>query len=126
MLAQLSSRLAAMQLRLGRVDGFGSNAWAVNRTGTPDGIAVIASDGHLPLTSPALFYQIGLDTTVLGAGETHTLGVTIPGMPMIAVGTNGTLAWGERGKEKLAIPVRVVAVNAVSIAPPPAGLRRTE
>ena len=37
-----------------------------------------------------------------------------------------TLACGERGKVKRAMPVWVVAVSAASIAPPPTGLRRTE
>jgi hypothetical protein len=37
-----------------------------------------------------------------------------------------TLACGLRGKVKRAMPVRVVAVSSVSIAPPRTGLRRTE
>ncbi len=74
---------------------WGSNAWAVAGTHSPDGRSILASDGHLPLDIPSLFYQLGLDTSVLGGGDTHQLGTTIPGMPYMAVGTNGDVAWSQ-------------------------------
>ena len=57
--------------------------------------SLLAGDGHLPLDIPSLFYQLGLDTSVLGGGDTHQLGTTIPGMPYMAVGTNGDVAWSQ-------------------------------
>ncbi len=92
---QLAARLDAFEQRFGRdVDaGFGSNAWAVAAGGTKDGRALLAGDGHLPLTIPSLFYQIGFDTAVFGGGDTHQLGLVIPGLPLLAVGTNGKVAW---------------------------------
>lgn len=78
-----------------RVNGYGSNAWAVTGTGTTDGRALAAGDGHLPLSVPSLFYQIGLNDSLFGSGDTHTLGMMIPGLPIQAVGTNGHVAWNQ-------------------------------
>jgi len=75
--------------------GFGSNAWAVAGTATSDGAGLLAGDGHLPLSVPSLFYQIGLDTAVFGGGATHQKGLMIPGLPILAVGTNGKVAWSQ-------------------------------
>lgn len=74
--------------------GFGSNAWAVAGTHTPDGASLMAADGHLPLGIPSILYNVGVDTQVLGSGEgERTLGMVIPGIPFIALGTNGHVAW---------------------------------
>ncbi|MBM4344051.1 MAG: penicillin acylase family protein [Deltaproteobacteria bacterium] len=78
-----------------RGDGFGSNAWAVAGKGAVDGAGLLAGDGHLPLSVPSLFYQIGLDTRVFGGGATHQKGLMIPGLPLLAVGTNGGVAWSQ-------------------------------
>src|SRR4029079_17880317 len=75
--------------------GWGSNAWAVAGAATTDGRALVAGDGHLPLSIPSLFYQIGLDTSVLGDGDTHQMGLVFPGMPVMAVGTNGQVGWSQ-------------------------------
>jgi penicillin amidase len=95
LLSRVRQRLDRWQIRMGRdhVDGWGSNAWAVSGDHTADGAALLAGDGHLELDIPALMYQVGLDTTVLGAGDTHSVGMTIVGIPVLAVGTNGRVAW---------------------------------
>ena len=92
---RLKERNDKLERRLGRIPGeaFGSNAWAVAGTHTPDGRALLAGDGHLPLTVPSLFYQIGLDSAHLGTGDLAQIGMTVPGMPNMAVGTNGDVAW---------------------------------
>lgn len=97
MLERLDARTQRRQDLLGHnwTDGFGSNAWAVMGEHTPDGRALMAGDGHLALDIPGLFWQVGLDTELLGGGDTHQLGVTIPGMPHMAVGTNGDIAWSQ-------------------------------
>lgn len=91
----LHDRLATLGRRLGKGPrgGFGSNIWTVAGSHTKDGAALLASDGHLELSVPSLFWQIGLDTAALGGGETHQLGVTFAGIPLVAAGTNGDLAW---------------------------------
>jgi penicillin amidase len=94
MLDHLADTLERIELRLHRVEGFGSNAWAVMGRATRDGSTLLAADGHLPLTIPSLFYQIGLDTEVLGRGDIHQVGVALPLLPYVAMGTNGRVAWG--------------------------------
>ncbi|MCB9741374.1 MAG: penicillin acylase family protein, partial [Alphaproteobacteria bacterium] len=97
MLARLDARLDRLQGRLGHdwEDGFGSNAWAVMGSHTPDGKAILAGDGHLPLSVPSLFWTVGVDTSVLGGGDTHQVGMFIPGLPFMGVGSNGDVAWGQ-------------------------------
>lgn len=91
------ARDARWQARTGhdRQNGFGSNSWAVSGSGSKDGAGLLAGDGHLPLSVPSLFYQIGLDTSIFGGGPTHQKGLMIPGLPLMAVGTNGTVAWSQ-------------------------------
>ncbi len=73
--------------------GFGSNSWAVAGSVSKDGWGLLAGDGHLSLTIPSYFYQLGLNTSVLGGGDLHQTGLAIPGLPIMAVGTNGHVAW---------------------------------
>ncbi|MFO0648368.1 MAG: penicillin acylase family protein [Polyangiales bacterium] len=94
MLSRLADTLNSIETRLLRVEGFGSNAWAVMGRHTRDGSTLLAADGHLPLTIPSLFYQIGLDTQLLGGGDIHQVGVALPLLPYVAMGTNGSVAWG--------------------------------
>ncbi|HVM96595.1 MAG TPA: penicillin acylase family protein [Candidatus Acidoferrales bacterium] len=95
MLSQLAANLDGIKQRLGRVDGFGSNAWAVAGAKTPSGATLVAGDGHLQLDIPSIFFQIGLDDSVLGNGTTHQLGLVIPGFFIMPVGTNGHVAWSQ-------------------------------
>lgn len=98
LLDRLEARMSRFEDRLGRGDleaGWGSNVWAVGASVSADGTAMLASDGHLPLSVPSLFWQVGLDTSVLGGGDTHQVGLGIPGLPFMAVGTNGYVAWSQ-------------------------------
>jgi len=96
MLDRLDTRQDRLQHRLGHdwMSGWGSNAWAVAGSASTDGRALLAGDGHLPLTVPPYFYQIGLHDE----DPDHKLdqvGLVIPGMPVMAVGTNGYVAWSQ-------------------------------
>ncbi|MBW2454868.1 MAG: penicillin acylase family protein, partial [Deltaproteobacteria bacterium] len=95
LLERLSARVDALQVRLNRDGeaGFGSNAWAVSGEHSATGGALLAADGHLGLGVPAYFYRLGLDTSVFGRGDTHQLGMTVFGFPVMAAGTNGKIAW---------------------------------
>ena len=73
--------------------GFGSNIWVVGGKHTTDGAAILASDGHLTLAVPSLMWRVGLDTRVFGGGPQHQIGLTFAGVPMVAAGTNGNVAW---------------------------------
>ncbi|MGK0360648.1 MAG: penicillin amidase [Bradymonadia bacterium] len=97
LIERLTTRLAAQQLRFGRdkAKGFGSNAWAVAGTHSTDGRALVAGDGHLQLSVPALMYQIGLDTQVFGGGDVHQAGLLLTGLPVMAIGTNGRVAYSQ-------------------------------
>jgi penicillin amidase len=97
LLQRLNGRLEQQQKRLrrDREVGYGSNAWAVNAWANPNGTAILAGDGHLPLSVPSILYQVGLDTSVLGGGDVHQLGLTVPGFPIMAIGTNGKVAWSQ-------------------------------
>ncbi len=96
LLARSQDRLSQIEKRLGHdhEHGWGSNAWAV-MADSADGGSLLAGDGHLPLTVPNFFFQMGLDTELLGNGDTHQLGLFIPGLPAMAVGTNGSIAWSQ-------------------------------
>lgn len=97
------SLLASARARIARFDrirrgergaDYGSNAWAVGARGTPAGTTLVAGDGHLPLSVPALLYQLGVDTTVYGGrGGRTLLGLFFPGVPVMPVGTNGHVAF---------------------------------
>jgi penicillin amidase len=94
---RLRTRMAARRERLGRDPdvGWGSNAWAVSSAKAKDGYALMAGDGHLSLAVPPLLFRMGLDTTVFGDGLIHQEGLTIPGLPVVALGTNGSVAWSQ-------------------------------
>lgn len=69
----------------------GSNAFVISgaRTGVPGGPAILANDMHLPLKVPAVWHRCRLLWT---GGRVE--GLSLPGVPMIVAGTNGSVAWG--------------------------------
>lgn len=69
--------------------GMGSNGWAVAGSRTTTGAPYLCNDMHLPVSLPALWYQMHL----IGAGFNVT-GVTLPGIPLVMVGHNANIAWG--------------------------------
>ena len=74
----------------------GSNNWAVAGRRSSTGSAIVANDMHLRLAVPNIWYRA---TYVIpdeaGRGGTRRLaGVTLPGGPQMAVGSNGDIAWG--------------------------------
>ncbi len=66
-----------------------SNAWAVAGGWTASGLPVLASDPHLALTSPGLWYLARMEAPGLSLA-----GATVPGGPVFVLGHNGTIAWG--------------------------------
>ena len=97
MMERLAKRLDRFQVKIQRDQraGFGSNAWAVAGTHSTDGSSLLAGDGHLQLSIPPLFYQVGMDTELLGDGDIAQLGMLMTGLPVLAVGTNGKIAWSQ-------------------------------
>lgn len=67
----------------------GSNAWVVGPSRTRDGRAILANDMHLPLSAPGIWYR-----AELSYGSARLGGLTIPGVPLVISGSNGSIAWG--------------------------------
>jgi penicillin G amidase len=67
----------------------GSNNWAVSGTRTASGYPLLASDPHLTLSLPSIWYEIQLN-----APGINTYGVTFPGTPGIVIGFNESISWG--------------------------------
>jgi penicillin amidase len=73
----------------------GSNNWALAGRLTTSGAALVASDMHLSLRVPAVWYRVRLRSTASAAGAALDLnGVTLPGTPLLVAGSNGHVAWG--------------------------------
>ncbi|HEY6642575.1 penicillin acylase family protein [Povalibacter sp.] len=72
----------------------GSNSWAVDATRAAGGAALLANDMHLGLRLPHVWYRARMRAQ--GGAETprDLVGVTLPGLPILVVGSNGRVAWG--------------------------------
>ncbi len=75
-------------------DSRGSNNWAVAGSRTADGRAILANDMHLGLSVPNIWYRASLVWTGSSGRPMQATGVTLPGVPSLIVGSNGTIAWG--------------------------------
>ena len=66
-----------------------SNAWVLSGDKTDSGKPLLASDPHLGLTSPGIWYPVRIETP-----EGVLAGVSSPGVPFLVMGHNGHIAWG--------------------------------
>jgi penicillin G amidase len=71
-----------------RLPAAGSNGWAVAGTLTSSGSALVASDMHLNLRVPTVWYRARLR-----AGAMDLNGLTLAGAPVLVAGSNGHIAW---------------------------------
>lgn len=69
--------------------GQGSNEWVLAGAHTTNGLPMLASDPHLPLTMPALFHQVHLSSP-----ELEVAGNSLAGTPLVVLGHNSRIAWG--------------------------------
>lgn len=74
----------------------GSNSWAVAGALSSSGSALLANDMHLDTRLPNSWYRARLVVRPAGATEPalDIVGATLPGTPMMVVGSNGRIAWG--------------------------------
>lgn len=72
----------------------GSNSWAVAGTHTADSAALLANDMHLGLRLPHVWYHARMIVDAKGDQKRDLVGVTLPGLPLLIVGSNGKVAWG--------------------------------
>ncbi|UVT14311.1 MAG: penicillin acylase family protein [Nitrospira sp.] len=84
---QIQARRTTM-VRFGR-SGLGSNGWAAHGVKTTDGRSLLANDMHLDMAVPNIWYRVQLRYDQL-----EIAGVAVPGIPVVAAGTNGLVAWG--------------------------------
>ncbi|WP_026374575.1 penicillin acylase family protein [Aestuariibacter salexigens] len=70
----------------------GSNNWAVTGQVTDTGHAMLADDMHLSLGVPIIWYRSQFNLT--GDNPISITGVTLPGTPLMIVGSNTHIAWG--------------------------------
>jgi penicillin amidase len=65
-----------------------SNAWVVSGKLTASGKPIMASDPHLNLTVPAIWYQLEVRSP-----SYHLAGVSVPGIPAVLIGKNDKMSW---------------------------------
>jgi penicillin G amidase len=85
--------LQATNLPTARSDQ-GSNLFVVSGKRSASGRPMVASDPHLSLSSPAVFYEVGVDVDGRPSERLSLYGVTFPGLPAVVHGTNGHVSWG--------------------------------
>jgi penicillin amidase len=73
----------------------GSNNWAVAGRLTDDGRALVANDMHLQVRVPNTWYRAAIEWPDADRSSTRRLiGITLPGVPAVVVGSNTHVAWG--------------------------------
>jgi len=81
---------AALEVVLPELSGgLGSNVFVLAGARTASGAPLLASDPHLPLRAPGIWYL-----AALRAPELDVLGGTIPGLPAVVIGRTEGVAWG--------------------------------
>jgi len=78
-----------------RDGAIGSNSWAISGRLTSDGRALLANDMHLTIRVPNTWYRASLEWQDGPNGDPQrVVGVTLPGVPAVVVGSNTHVAWG--------------------------------
>ena len=79
-----------------RDGAIGSNNWAISGRLTEDGRPLLANDMHLAIRVPNTWYRAALEWSEASepGGRHRVIGVTLPGVPAVVVGSNTHVAWG--------------------------------
>ncbi|TWR25845.1 penicillin acylase family protein [Mucilaginibacter pallidiroseus] len=72
-----------------KIEGIGSNNWALAGAKTKSGYPILANDPHLNLTFPSIWFQVQLS-----APGVNVYGASLPGAPCVVIGYNQKVAWG--------------------------------
>lgn len=67
----------------------GSNNWVLAGSRTESGKPLLANDPHLEISLPPIWYEVHLVCPGL-----NVIGVSIPGIPLVIIGHNESIAWG--------------------------------
>ncbi|QHS56247.1 penicillin acylase family protein [Mucilaginibacter sp. 14171R-50] len=87
--AAFKAQMLAGMKNMDRIEGIGSNNWAVSGAKTASGYPILANDPHLNLTLPSIWYQMQMT-----APGVNVYGVTLPGAPCVVIGYNQKVSWG--------------------------------
>ncbi len=68
---------------------WGSNNWVIGKSKSGEGAAILNNDPHVPFEQPCLFYEAHIKTP-----DWEIYGVTLPGVPAIAVGFTPNVSFG--------------------------------
>jgi penicillin amidase len=94
-LTPLRNALRDLRSVLGAQGFVGSNDWIVGPARTTTGHTMVASDPHLSLTAPAVFWLVHLDVVSSDPSEQlDAAGIAFPGIAGIILGFNQHVAWG--------------------------------
>lgn len=85
-----------------------SNNWVIAGGRTKGGRPLLANDPHLQIEFPSVWYEMHLV-----ASDLDVIGVTIPGVPFVALGHNARIAWGMTAT---GADVQDLAVERVDVA----------
>ena len=85
----LSRDFAEVEQMVGLIGQGMSNNWVVDGEKSVTGKPLLASDPHLPLTMPSIWWEVHLDSP-----EIKAAGVALPGTVGIMMGHNDKIAWG--------------------------------
>ncbi|AIO66919.1 penicillin acylase family protein [Burkholderia oklahomensis] len=72
----------------------GSNNWVLAGSRSVRGAAIVGDDMHLSLGLPNIWYRAAFTSSGGASPATRVVGVTLPGLPAVVVGSNGRIAWG--------------------------------
>ncbi|MCX7908263.1 MAG: penicillin acylase family protein [Ignavibacteria bacterium] len=67
----------------------GSNTWVVQSESNQGKKAILASDPHLKLSLPPIWYQLHITSSKI-----NIVGLCIPGIPLPLIGRNDYISWG--------------------------------
>jgi penicillin amidase len=100
---------SAFNALLAGVSKSGSNSLAVAPSRTSTGAAIMANDPHLGITVPNIWLIMGVHSP-----SYHVVGLSVPGLPIFAIGRNPRIAWGGTN-------MRAASSDLVDISALPAG-----
>lgn len=94
--AQTAESIPLLKTALHRRSGeVGSNWFVVSGRYTASGAPMLASDPHLSLSTPSVFYEAHLSVANdPAAGSMNVNGVSFPGVPGVILGCNDQACWG--------------------------------
>jgi penicillin amidase len=92
----------------------GSNNFAVAGRHGQGGQAFVANDMHLNLNLPHIWYRAVMRWTDTAGTAHRVVGVTLPGVPTLVVGSNGSVAWGYTNSYVDTVDVVTVEVESIA------------